>query len=186
MSLFCCHCHKDFETSPMESSLACAILAHYCTCCGDTFASEIGILSNSQPLLITAPWRSVPSGTNGGITIWGTFWSGVGGLMIGLAYILLDKVCSGLDTPMYDMILFSTMCGFLGSCLDSILGATLQTTYYDDEKKLVYCEEKDAPDGARCISGVDCLSNAQVNFISVLATTLIGGFYLAPKIFETP
>lgn len=175
----------DFQASPMESSLTCAIIAHYCTCLGDTFASEIGILSDSQPLLITSPWRRVPPGTNGGITVWGTFWSGVGGLMIGLASILLDKICSGLDVQMYEIMVFSTVCGLLGSFLDSILGATLQTTYYDDEKKLVYCEEKDAPASARCISGMDCLSNAQVNLISVLATTLIGGFYIAPKIFKT-
>jgi len=32
----------DFTESPIESSIACSIIAHYCTCCGDTFASEIG------------------------------------------------------------------------------------------------------------------------------------------------
>lgn len=36
------YCASDFTESPIESSIACSIIAHYCTCCGDTFASEIG------------------------------------------------------------------------------------------------------------------------------------------------
>mmetsp|Transcript_20473 Transcript_20473/g.25873 ORF Transcript_20473/g.25873 Transcript_20473/m.25873 type:complete len:289 (-) Transcript_20473:6-872(-) len=174
----------DFDSYPMESSLTCGIIAHYCTCCGDTFASEIGILSRSKPVLITAPWRKVPNGTNGGVSFWGTLWSAIGGSAIGIGCILLDKGCSGMDDVyIIEMILFSTLCGLLGSFLDSILGATLQATYYDEDKKLVYCEKDDAPPNAKCISGANCLTNAQVNLLSVLATTLIGGFYVAPAIF---
>ena len=167
----------------MESSLTCAIIAHYCTCCGDTFASEIGILSKSKPLLITSPWKKVPHGTNGGITVWGTFWSAIGGLLIGLGFVIMDKFCSGLDVPIWNMILYSSLCGLMGSFFDSLLGATLQPTYYDDDKKLVYCEKEDAPINARHVCGINCLSNAQVNLFSVLATTFIGGFYVAPIMF---
>jgi uncharacterized protein (TIGR00297 family) len=173
----------DFQLSPLESSLACSIIAHYCTCSGDTFASEIGILSKSKPFLITAPWRTVPHGTNGAISMWGTLWSAIGGLSIGLAFIIIDKFCSGLDTQIYNIIVYSSLCGLLGSFIDSVLGAIFQATYYDDDKKLVYCDEMDAPKNAKCINGMNVLSNAQVNLFSVLATTLIGGFYLAPIIF---
>lgn len=127
----------------------------------------------------------MPHGTNGGVTIWGTLWSGIGGFMIGLGFIFLDKVCSGFDNvQIYYIMVYSTSCGPFGSCVDSILGATLQTTYYDENKKLVYCKKEYASLSARCISGCDCLSNAQVNFFSVLVTTLVGGFWLAPKIFN--
>lgn len=173
----------NFQLSPLESSLACSIIAHYCTCSGDTFASEIGILSKSKPFLITAPWRTVPHGTNGAISMWGTLWSAIGGLSIGLAFIIIDKFCSGLDTQIYNIIVYSSLCGLLGSFIDSVLGAIFQATYYDDDKKLVYCDEMDAPKNAKCINGMNVLSNAQVNLFSVLATTLIGGFYLAPIIF---
>lgn len=173
----------DFESNPIESSLTCGVIAHYCSCCGDTFASEIGILSKSKPILITAPWRKVPNGTNGGVSLWGTLWSAIGGALIGVGCVLLDS-CSGMDIQFIKMILFSSLSGLLGSFLDSLLGATLQATYYDDDKKLVYCEKEDAPANANCINGINCLTNAQVNFFSVLATTLIGGFYLAPAIFS--
>lgn len=173
----------DFQLAPNESALACAIIAHYATCLGDTFASEMGILAKSKPFLIVSPWRKVPPGTNGGVTIWGTFWSGVGGCMIGLGSIILDTVFSGLDVRIREMILFSTLCGLLGSCLDSILGATLQATYFDDDQRLVYCEKENAPQNAKSICGVDVLSNAQVNLLSVLASTWIAGFHLAPMIF---
>lgn len=184
----------------MESALACAIIAHYCTCCGDTFASEIGILSKSKPFLVTSPWRTVPHGTNGGISFFGTVWSGIGGLFIGLFTLFLDVVCSGMNynntaimsngwmnvfhIPLIEMALYSTLCGLLGSFLDSILGATLQATYYDEDEKLVFCEKEDAPANVKHICGVNLLSNAQVNLFSVLATTLIGGFVLAPIVFQ--
>lgn len=172
----------------MESALTCAIIAHYCTCCGDTFASEIGILSKSQPFLITSPWRSVPHGTNGGISVFGTIFSGIGGLFIGLFTFVIDHVFTGMgndNVPLFfvQMALYSTLCGLIGSFFDSILGATLQATYYDEDKKLVYCEKKDAPLSAKHICGIDFLSNAQVNLFSVLGTTILGGFILAPMIF---
>ena len=126
---------EDFQKSPMESSLTCAIISHYCTCCGDTFASEIGILSNSKPFLITRPWRLVPPGTNGGITIWGTLWSGIGGFMIGLGTIFLDKVCSGFDiVPCSQILLFSTICGLLGSFLDTARKETTMATRTNNTK----------------------------------------------------
>jgi uncharacterized membrane protein len=133
--------------------------------------------------LITKPWRRVPSGTNGGITLFGTIFSAIGGLIIGLAFLFLDKICSGLNVQLSATIIFSTICGLVGSIIDSVLGATLQTTYFDEEKKLVYCESKDAPPKAIRISGMSCLSNAQVNLLSVLITTIVGGFLFAPKLY---
>lgn len=46
-------------------------LAHYACCCGDTWSSELGILSKSKPILITKPWKKVQPGVNGGISLIG-------------------------------------------------------------------------------------------------------------------
>jgi uncharacterized membrane protein len=60
-------------------------IAHYGVCCGDTWASEIGSAFAGAPRLVLPPFRRVPRGTNGGVTIVGTLASAAGGLTVGLA-----------------------------------------------------------------------------------------------------
>jgi len=110
-------------------------------------------------------------------------WSVVGGLLMGLGTLLMD-VLSGIPTRPLEMMVFSSLCGFLGSVADSLLGALAQATYYDEDKKLVYCNRCDAPRTAIQIGGADYLTNAQVNFVSVLMTSLFGGLVLGPMIFD--
>ena len=55
----------------LQRLLPIGIIAHYGAVAADTFGSELGILAKSTPVLVTAPWKKVPRGTNGGITIEG-------------------------------------------------------------------------------------------------------------------
>lgn len=167
----------------MASNLACANIAHHATCLGDSLASELGILAKSSPVLITQPWKKVPSGTNGGVTAIGFFWSAMGGCIIGLSTIALDAI-SGLS-PLQPIptILFATVCGLLGSVIDSILGATVQETYYDPDTKLVYQHEDDKPPSSKLVAGFNLLTNEQVNIVSVAITTFLGGWVLGPLFF---
>ena len=73
----------DFNRSPLASSFACALVAHHATSLADTLASELGMLSKSQPFLVFSGKR-VPPGTNGGVTLLGTGFSALGGSMIGV------------------------------------------------------------------------------------------------------
>lgn len=156
---------------------------------------------SSIPILITQPWKSVPHGTNGGITVWGTLWSIFGGTIIGIILLITD-IISGLYLPFYSsgdtgidsnnnywrqVVLYSSLCGFIGSMIDSILGALLQVSYYDIEKKCIYhsnsIPSSSSSSSIKHISGIDLLSNEQVNFVSIILTCLLGGAILGPLIF---
>ena len=176
----------SFDEAPLASSLACAIISHYATCLSDTLASEMGIiLASHTPILITKPWVSVPAGTNGGITLSGTLWSGIGGLIIAIGVIVLDTM-SGIAVSPLRTVLFGTICGLVGSLLDSLLGATLQSSYYDDEKHISHCGEEgnESTSKLRHISGINILTNAQVNMCSVILTCAFGGLYFGPLVYN--
>lgn len=162
--------------------LACAILSHHATCLADTLASELGILSKKAPFLITT-FRKVPAGCNGGVTMNGFFFSFVGGFLMGLGQLIMD-IISGLEVQPLKVLLFGSVSGLVGSILDSFLGATVQATYYDKEKKLIYCDKEDAPKDVEQICGYNILSNAQVNAVSVACTCMFGGIVLGPMIFK--
>lgn len=172
----------DMNAKPLASRLTLAVLSHHACCLGDTLASELGILSSAAPVLVTKPWKRVPPGTNGGITLIGTIWSLVGGALMGLFTVAMDLL-SGIN-PLQSMqkIAFGAICGFIGSMIDSFLGATLQMTYFDVEKKLVYHDQH--LDSAKPVAGnVPLLNNEQVNFVSVVATMFLGGWIIGPMIF---
>ena len=74
-------------------------------CAGDTWASELGTVLNisldskQEPRLITHPWRHVPKGTNGGVSLVGLIASFAGGLVVGVAFYLGIIMNVGFDVP---------------------------------------------------------------------------------------
>jgi uncharacterized protein (TIGR00297 family) len=83
----------------------------------DTLASEIGV-TGGIPRLITTLKR-VPIGTNGGITITGETVALLGGFAVSVVAMLLHVV-----TP--QMMVICTLAGFMGTNIDSVIGATLE------------------------------------------------------------
>ena len=82
----------------------------------DTWASEIGRHSRRPPRLITNG-TPVPAGTDGGITLLGTFGGIAGALFIAvLARVLVPG----------GSVMAVAVAGIAGMLLDSLLGATLQ------------------------------------------------------------
>ncbi|KAJ4301874.1 hypothetical protein N0V90_003970 [Kalmusia sp. IMI 367209] len=112
--------------------LVMGIVANYAATCADTFSSELGILSKSKPRLVTAPWRVVPPGTNGGVSLSGLSAGLLGGFIIASASTLLIPFCD--DWSWGDKIRYTqamTLAGLGGSLLDSVLGALLQASVVD-------------------------------------------------------
>ncbi|KAJ7241887.1 integral membrane protein DUF92-domain-containing protein [Mycena haematopus] len=72
-----------------------------------------------------------------------------------------------------DFIIWGAFGGVGGSGLDSLLGATIQTTRYDDERKLVV--EDGEKDKLKVIGGWDILTNNQVNVVSSVSCAVIIG-----------
>jgi len=89
----------------------------------DTWATELGILSNAEPRLITRLNVIVPAGTSGAVSLAGTLATALGAALIGL-------LAAGLASLPASAIAFAvTIGGVMGSLLDSLLGATVQAQY---------------------------------------------------------
>ena len=113
----------------MKSSF---ISSNYAATCADTLSSELGILSKSQPRLVTAPWRAVPPGTNGGVSVYGLNAGFMGGLIIAITSTLLIPFCdSWTFTEKIRFTQAIAFSGLAGSILDSLLGAVLQASVVD-------------------------------------------------------
>ena len=87
------------------------------TAAADTMASEIGV-TGGIPYLITT-LKKVPIGTNGGVTWTGQIVAILGSFVVSLVALLL-----GVITP--SVFVICTIAGFVGTNIDSIVGATLE------------------------------------------------------------
>ena len=90
-------------------------------CAGDTWASELGTVLNisldskQEPRLITQPWRHVPKGTNGGVSLVGFIASFAGGLVVGVAFYLGIIMNIGFNVPNQANIIL------VGTCFNQII-----------------------------------------------------------------
>lgn len=135
----------------------------------DTWATELGVLSKSQPQLITTGQR-VPKGTSGAVSLVGSLAAAAGALLLALAAGLVGD---GYFVP--GVLLAITLAGILGAYFDSFIGATVQAIYYCPECK------KDTEQhplhscgtATRHVRGWRWMDNDWVNFLSALFGVLV-------------
>ncbi|KAK9501604.1 hypothetical protein O3M35_012300 [Rhynocoris fuscipes] len=165
----------NFTMDYRASWLAIGVLGSFACANADTWASELGtVLSSTDPWLITSG-KKVPKGVNGGVSIIGLVMSFLGGLVIGIGYYLSVIYSSDgkalLESPVqWPVIPIAALAGFMGSLLDSVLGATLQ--YSGKHKKTGVVVEHSGPD-IIYISGRRILDNNSVNFLSTIIIGLV-------------
>ena len=147
------HSQVGVNSKPYLDHVILRLYSHYAAVAADTFSSELGILSESKPRLITS-WnlRQVPPGTNGGVTLLGTLAGLLGALTMALTSAILLPFCTPRNTSsatymaalsglsggttwgwreISSWIVIMTLWGGVGSLLDSFLGGWLQASVID-------------------------------------------------------
>lgn len=163
----------DSKDSALVTCLIGGVIGQYACCNGDTWSSELGMLSDAQPRLITT-FKPVRKGTNGGVTTTGLIAAAAAGGVIGLTFVVVGfftaKCTSDVALKQLLVIPLSTIAGLCGSLIDSVLGATVQFSGFCTVRNKVV--GKPGPT-VRRISGTSILDNNGVNLVSVCLTTLL-------------
>ncbi|MGB9673261.1 MAG: DUF92 domain-containing protein [Anaerolineales bacterium] len=133
----------------------------------DTWATELGVLAIKPPRLITN-WQVVERGVSGGVSGLGLLASIAGSALVALVGMFFVPA----KLPFFGVIWLS---GVLGSLIDSLLGASVQTVYYCPR-----CEKETEKHplhncGERTIfrRGWKWINNDLVNFACTLSAALI-------------
>ena len=153
-----------FRLSPYPAAFLAAFAAAVAEAEADTFSGEIGRLSHRDPVSIITFTR-VPKGLSGGVTVLGL----VSGAASSLLIALLFMGTFGCTVSAFSAVAAS---GFLGSVLDSFLGAALQVQYRRKDGTLT---ERAVENGERNerARGIAWLDNDMVNLISGLFSASI-------------
>ena len=146
-----------------------AVFACLASASADTFSSEIGMLSEKQPVSILT-LKPMQRGISGGITLLGVF-----GGMLG-AFII-----SFFAIPSFGIkgALVITIAGVVSSAVDSILGAAFQAKYLiqnnaEGKHSQQLTEQKCLNDKQlKLVHGFRWINNDVVNFVSVLVCGLL-------------
>jgi uncharacterized protein (TIGR00297 family) len=163
----------------------CGFIGGIATMCADTISTEVGLLSKTEPRLISHLGKSVPAGTSGGVTILGELGALTGSVLIGGPAWLLASL--GLMTipftnaPVtftYQLLIIAVAAGMFGSVVDSLFGATIQGIFQCSvcgkiTEKAKHCGEKSIYQ-----KGVAFFENNMVNFTAAIAGGLFAmGLY---------
>ncbi len=162
--------HLFFPSSILPWIGFCASLA---AANADTWATELGVLNQKKPILITSG-KPVTIGTSGAISLVGTLAAAAGALFVALVSGLLSPIVIG-DINRFGFVGVVAIAGLIGSLVDSLLGATIQAVYFcatcgcETEKHPVHsCGGQTDK-----IRGLNWMNNDWVNFGCTMSAVLV-------------
>jgi uncharacterized protein (TIGR00297 family) len=138
----------------------------------DTWASELGTLSKSSPISIIT-LRKIEKGMSGGISILGIIASILGAGLIGAIFTAGYILLYGFSPEWIKLLFICSFGGFMGSIIDSFLGATVQVKYRCSicgkitEKKVHHGQP------ANISGGIEFINNDVINFTSSFLASMI-------------
>jgi uncharacterized protein (TIGR00297 family) len=152
-----------------QSDMYLLMLVSMAVATSDTWASEIGVGFRGKVIDLVS-FKKVEAGMSGGVSFAGTIAALVGATAIAaLSFILLPFMHQPLNA-----FLFTTVAGFSGMMLDSLLGALLQGKYLSNTGDLLDFKSKES----RLFKGFDSIDNDSVNLISQLIILGFAFLYL--------
>ncbi len=116
------------RTAPFRTIAVIGFSASVAEAVADTFSSTFGIMSRDDPVSIMTFTR-VPKGISGGVTVLGLLAGAGGAVITALLHALVIY-------PSWQHVLLISGSGFLGSLIDSVLGATVQEHFRTLDGKL--------------------------------------------------
>lgn len=139
-------------------------LAALATVNADTWATEIGGLSRFAPRLLSN-WKPAPAGASGAVTLLGLGAALAGSVVLALAGAWVWH----LTLPEFLAVCWA---GFLGSFIDSLLGASVQALYR--EPVTGELTERTVIEGRKTVKvrGLTWINNDAVNFLASVGGVL--------------
>ncbi len=151
-----------------------AFSASFAAANADTWAGEIGMLSSTPPVSIITG-KTLDSGTSGGVSRLGFLASFAGAVLIGGLFWLGLVIGRDFSPRSLLWAAIVTAAGFLGSVVDSVLGATVQAGYVS---ALTGSHTEHPFSGGQTnvlVKGVAVIDNDLVNFLSVSVAAALAG-----------
>jgi uncharacterized protein (TIGR00297 family) len=173
--------------APAASLMFGAFVGALAEATADTWATEIGVLSSAPPRLVTTG-KQVEAGTSGGLTALGSASGVLGATIMGTVAAFLVVIpqlhlSTGDSVPAAWAIFLAALAGgTAGMLADSLLGATLQASYFcpqcnkPTESRVHRCGTPTTP-----VRGLRWITNDAVNLAGTLVGALVG---LAVVIFQ--